>query len=52
MNVAFPFEKIPVSDEWVFKNVRSTEQWTHGYHRYPAKFLPKIVKKNNRKLYR
>ena len=45
MNVAFPFEKIPVSDEWVFKNVRSTEQWTHGYHRYPAKFLPNIVKK-------
>jgi len=45
MNLAFPFEKIPVSDEWVFKNVRSTEQWTHGYHRYPAKFLPNLVKK-------
>ncbi len=45
MNLTLPFEKIPVSDEWVFKNVRSTEQWTHGYHRYPAKFLPNIVKK-------
>ncbi len=40
-----PFEKIPVSPEWCFKNVRSVEQWTHGYHRYPAKFLPNLVKK-------
>lgn len=39
------FEDIPVSPEWCFKNVRSTEQWTHGYHRYPAKFLPNLVKK-------
>lgn len=39
------FENIPVSPEWCFKNVRSTEQWTHGYHRYPAKFLPNLVKK-------
>tara|TARA_R110000868_G_scaffold411688_1_gene707525 strand:+ start:873 stop:2123 length:1251 start_codon:yes stop_codon:yes gene_type:complete len=40
-----PFDQLPVSDEWTFKNVKSTEQWTHGYHRYPAKFLPNIVKK-------
>lgn len=39
------FEKIPVNQEWCFKNVRSIEQWTHGYHRYPAKFLPNLVKK-------
>lgn len=39
------FDKIQVSPEWCFKNVRSTEQWTHGYHRYPAKFLPNLVKK-------
>lgn len=39
------FEDIPVSSEWCFKNVRSTEQWTHGYHRYPAKFLPNLVQK-------
>jgi DNA modification methylase len=39
------FEEIPVSPEWCFKNVRSVEQWTHGYHRYPAKFLPNLVKK-------
>jgi len=45
MNFTAPFENLPVSDEWTFKNVKSTEQWTHGYHRYPAKFLPNIVKK-------
>jgi DNA modification methylase len=39
------FEEIPVNEEWCFKNARSTEQWTHGYHRYPAKFLPNLVKK-------
>ncbi|RLD84078.1 MAG: hypothetical protein DRJ10_02140 [Bacteroidetes bacterium] len=39
------FEKIPVNPDWCFKNVRSVEQWTHGYHRYPAKFLPNLVKK-------
>lgn len=40
-----PFEEIPVDEDWCFKNVRSIEQWTHGYHRYPAKFLPNLVKK-------
>ena len=39
------FDYIEVSDDWAFENVRSTEQWTHGYHRYPAKFLPNVVKK-------
>ena len=39
------FDNIPVNHEWAFENVRSTEQWTHGYHRYPAKFLPNVVKK-------
>ncbi|HML65570.1 MAG TPA: DNA methyltransferase [Dysgonomonas sp.] len=39
------FDNIPVNPDWCFKNARSTEQWTHGYHRYPAKFLPNLVKK-------
>jgi len=39
------FDEIPVDPDWCFKNVRSVEQWTHGYHRYPAKFLPNLVKK-------
>lgn len=44
-DIRMKFQEIPVSPEWCFKNVRSTEQWTHGYHRYPAKFLPNLVKK-------
>jgi DNA modification methylase len=39
------FDQTEVSPEWCFKNARSTEQWTHGYHRYPAKFSPNLVKK-------
>jgi len=39
------FDDIEVNSEWSFTNIRSTEQWTHGYHRYPAKFLPNVVKK-------
>lgn len=39
------FDNIEVNQDWAFDNVRSTEQWTHGYHRYPAKFLPNVVKK-------
>ncbi|MDR1717661.1 MAG: hypothetical protein LBS20_17645 [Prevotella sp.] len=39
------FDNIEINPEWCFKNVRSVEQWTHGYHRYPAKFLPNLVQK-------
>lgn len=39
------FDNIQENREWAFENVRSTEQWTHGYHRYPAKFLPDVVRK-------
>ncbi len=39
------FDNIQENREWAFEKVRSTEQWTHGYHRYPAKFLPNVVKK-------
>ncbi len=38
-------ESIEINQDWSFSNVRSTERWTHGYHRYPAKFLPNIVEK-------
>lgn len=40
-----PFNDLITNDEWTFNGVRSSENWTHGYHRYPAKFLPNIVKK-------
>jgi DNA modification methylase len=39
------FEEKKVNIDWCFKNVRSVEQFTHGYHRYPAKFLPNLVSK-------
>ena len=39
------FDNVQVDSEWGFENVRSIEQGTHGYHRYPAKFLPNVVKK-------
>lgn len=39
------FDDIEVNPDWAFEDFRSTEQWTHGYHRYPAKFLPNVVKK-------
>lgn len=39
------FDNIQENKEWTFESVRSTEQWTHGYHRYPAKFLPNVVSK-------
>jgi len=33
--------------DWAFYNVGRTETnaFTHGYHRYPAKFIPQIVRK-------
>lgn len=39
------FDNIQENPDWAFESVRSTEQWTHGYHRYPAKFLPDVVRK-------
>lgn len=44
-NASVDFDDIPVNPDWAFDSIRSTEQLTHGYHRYPAKFLPNVVKK-------
>jgi len=32
---------------WSFEEVTTsdTRKWTHGYHRYPAKFIPQLVEK-------
>jgi DNA modification methylase len=38
------FQCLP-NDDWAFFGTRSTNRWTHGYHRYPAKFLPQLVQK-------
>ena len=37
--------KGPANRTWAFSNERSIDLWTHGYHRYPAKFIPQVVKK-------
>ncbi len=41
------FETTPVDAGWSFAEcTRSdTNKWTHGYHRYPAKFIPQIVER-------
>jgi len=40
-------EKLKGDDSWAFSNLKKkeTSYLTHGYHRYPAKFIPQIVKK-------
>ena len=39
------FEKIKIDPSWAFANKtrKDTAYITHGYHRYPAKFIPQIV---------
>lgn len=41
------FSELPTNDGWSFRNSKRSETLahTHGYHRYPAKFIPQIVKK-------
>ncbi|HTR29178.1 MAG TPA: DNA methyltransferase [Puia sp.] len=36
---------VQINQEWSFNDSRSTESFTHNYHRYPAKFIPQVVKK-------
>lgn len=41
------FQDLAPNSEWSFTNVSrlETNYLTHGYHRYPAKFIPNIVQK-------
>lgn len=41
------FSSLKSDDSWSFKEVKRSETnyITHGYHRYPAKFIPQIVKR-------
>ncbi len=45
------FEKIKIDPSWAFaaKTRKDTAYITHGYHRYPAKFIPQIVSRLARK---
>ncbi|MFO7835857.1 MAG: DNA methyltransferase [Candidatus Thorarchaeota archaeon] len=46
-NLVDRFESIPLDETWSFAECSrsDTNKWTHGYHRYPAKFIPQIVER-------
>ncbi len=41
------FNTKEMDNDWSFVRYKpsDTGKWTHGYHRYPAKFIPQLVKK-------
>lgn len=41
------FEGIPISHDWAFIEAKrsDTTYITHGYHRYPAKFIPQLARR-------
>ncbi|MEJ5350296.1 MAG: DNA methyltransferase [Melioribacteraceae bacterium] len=41
------FYKKKIDEDWSFTEFKpsDTNKWTHGYHRYPAKFIPQLVEK-------
>lgn len=41
------FKKLQFNDDWSFKGLtqKHTNYITHGYHRYPAKFIPQLAEK-------
>jgi DNA modification methylase len=45
LNTEKIFKKIKIDSSWAFANKtrKDTAYITHGYHRYPAKFIPQIV---------
>jgi len=45
MNIIDTFKKIDTDHSWAFadKSRKETAYITHGYHRYPAKFIPQII---------
>ncbi|MHA1269042.1 MAG: DNA methyltransferase [Candidatus Helarchaeota archaeon] len=41
------FKYAEIDKNWSFYDLKpsDTSKWTHGYHRYPAKFIPQLVEK-------
>jgi hypothetical protein len=41
------FSKKEIDEDWSFDYLKpsDTNKLTHGYHRYPAKFIPQLVEK-------
>jgi len=44
---SYRFNRLQPRTDWSFRHVgrKETNSYTHGYHRYPAKFIPQIVRK-------
>ena len=44
-NIISLFKTVKVDPSWSFSEVtrKETSYITHGYHRYPAKFIPQVV---------
>ncbi|MFC1512620.1 DNA methyltransferase [bacterium] len=45
LNIKNDFSVVPINPFWAFsdKTRKDTSYITHGYHRYPAKFIPQLV---------
>ncbi|MDE2775718.1 MAG: DNA methyltransferase [Chloroflexota bacterium] len=41
------FNDVPISNDWAFSEAKRTDTTyiTHGYHRYPAKFIPQLARR-------
>ena len=41
------FKQTPIDKTWSFSACKpsDTGKWTHGYHRYPAKFIPQLAER-------
>ena len=41
------FREVKIDASWSFAEASRSEttKWTHGYHRYPAKFIPQLVER-------
>ena len=41
------FQELKENSEWSFAEFKPSEtsKWSHGYHRYPAKFIPQVIEK-------
>lgn len=45
--ILYLFNTKKIDDDWSFIGYKpsDTGKWTHGYHRYPAKFIPQLVER-------
>lgn len=46
-NIRYGFLRLRPRADWAFRNIERKEMsaYSHGYHRYPAKFIPHIVRR-------